>query len=73
MVLMFSVLFLEQEDLIKISLRSKGDFPANEFSAKYFYGGGHKNAAGGKSYLSLQETIDKFKSFLPQYKKDLVL
>jgi phosphoesterase RecJ-like protein len=68
----FAVLFTEKEDMIKISLRSKGNFPANEIAEKYFHGGGHFNAAGGESYESLEETIDKFVKLLPDYKDELL-
>jgi phosphoesterase RecJ-like protein len=50
------------DDFIKISFRSKDDMDVNQFSRKYFSGGGHINAAGGKSHESLQETIETFKS-----------
>ena len=65
----FTALFLEKEDHIKISFRSTGDFPANAFSANHFNGGGHLNAAGGNSSLNLQESLKKFVSLLPEYKK----
>ena len=45
------------ENFIKISFRSKDDMDVNQFSRKYFNGGGHINAAGGKSYESLHDTI----------------
>ncbi|MEL4307358.1 DHH family phosphoesterase [Joostella sp. CR20] len=69
----FAVIFIEsvQEDLIKISLRSKGDFSVNEFSRKHFNGGGHTNAAGGRSELSLEETTKYFEGILKDYKQDL--
>ncbi|MBQ4822674.1 bifunctional oligoribonuclease/PAP phosphatase NrnA [Aquimarina sp. MMG016] len=69
----FAVIFIENkgEGIIKISLRSKGDFSVNEVSRKHFEGGGHHNAAGGKSNLSLQDTIEKFISILPSYKNVL--
>ena len=69
----FAAIFIEsqQDNIIKISLRSKGDFSVNELSRSYFEGGGHTNAAGGKSDLNMSDTIDKFISILPQYKKDL--
>ena len=57
--------------IIKISLRSKGDFSVNELSRTHFNGGGHTNAAGGRSEVSLQNTVDKFISILPSYKKAL--
>lgn len=59
--------FVEGDDVIKISFRSKGDIAVNQLSADHFNGGGHKNAAGGASYLGLDETIEKFKSIVPNY------
>lgn len=56
----FTALFQEREDEIKISFRSVGDFKVNEFAEKYFNGGGHKNAAGGKSHFPIQKTILEF-------------
>ena len=46
----------KQEGIIKMSFRSKGDFDVNQFARKYFNGGGHINAAGGASYVSLEKT-----------------
>ena len=45
-----------KEEMIKISFRSKGDLAVNLFAKTYFEGGGHINAAGGKSDKSLRET-----------------
>ncbi|WP_424494470.1 DHH family phosphoesterase [Salinimicrobium sp. GXAS 041] len=71
--IVFAAIFIENEaeNIIKISLRSKGTFSVNEFSRTHFSGGGHTNAAGGKSELSLQETVEKFISILPEYKTSL--
>lgn len=66
-----SAIFIEKEDHIKISFRSKGSFSVNEFSNKYFSGGGHRNAAGGESRLSMEETLEKFENLLPQYEEAL--
>ncbi|MDP5157071.1 MAG: bifunctional oligoribonuclease/PAP phosphatase NrnA [Flaviramulus sp.] len=68
-----AAIFIEdkQEGIIKISLRSKGDFSVNEMSRAHFEGGGHTNAAGGKSHLSLDKTVEKFISILPSYNKAL--
>ncbi|MDO5979962.1 DHH family phosphoesterase [Flavivirga spongiicola] len=68
-----AAIFIEdkQEGIIKISLRSKGNFSVNELSRAHFGGGGHTNAAGGKSYLSLEDTVAKFISILPSYNKAL--
>ncbi|GAA4320676.1 bifunctional oligoribonuclease/PAP phosphatase NrnA [Mucilaginibacter gynuensis] len=63
---------VERSDAVKLSLRSKGEFPANEICKKYFSGGGHRNAAGGRSELPLNEVVELFKSILPNYKKLLI-
>ncbi|MDN3581772.1 DHH family phosphoesterase [Mucilaginibacter flavus] len=60
---------VERSDRVKLSLRSKGEFPANEICKKYFDGGGHRNAAGGHSEGTLEQVVEKFKSILPEYKK----
>lgn len=63
-----AVFFKESDGIIKISFRSKGqDNPVNELASTYFEGGGHANASGGKSNLSLEETIVKFKKVLPEF------
>lgn len=58
----FTAIFIEnkQEGIIKISFRSQDSFDVNQFARKYFNGGGHINAAGGKSNESLSETVDRF-------------
>ncbi len=57
----FAVILIEHRDenIIKISFRSQGDFDVNQFARDHFNGGGHSNAAGGKSYDSLENTIKK--------------
>lgn len=59
---------MEQPTIVKISLRSKGDFSVQEIAKRHFKGGGHKNASGGFSYQSLDATVRRFKSLLPRYK-----
>ncbi|AXI24046.1 Exopolyphosphatase-related protein [Cardinium endosymbiont of Sogatella furcifera] len=54
----------EKDEMVYLSLRSVGDIPANLIAKKYFSGGGHKNAAGGVSHLSLTETVDQFEKIL---------
>lgn len=66
-----AAVIIERNDSVKISFRSKGDFSVNEFARKHFHGGGHLNAAGGKSDLALDDTVKKFISLLPQYKDQL--
>ncbi|APS40304.1 MULTISPECIES: DHH family phosphoesterase [Salegentibacter] len=67
----FAIIFIEnkQEGIIKISFRSKGNFNVNEFARAHFEGGGHNNAAGGKSELSMEDTITKLNTILPSYKE----
>ena len=62
----FTAIFIEnkEEKIIKISFRSQGDFDVNQFARDYFHGGGHRNAAGGKSEVSMQETINKFEDLV---------
>lgn len=67
----FSVLFVENGDRIKISFRSKGSFAVNEIARKYYNGGGHSNASGGESFESMEETISRFKSLMPDYLEEL--
>lgn len=66
-------IFIEnlQEKIVKISFRSSGAFDVNTFARDHFSGGGHVNAAGGRSELNLKETIDKFIGVLPEYIKAL--
>lgn len=66
-----AALITEKEGEIRLSLRSKVAFSVNNFARKHFNGGGHERAAGGSSGLSLQDTIKRFESLLPQYKDDL--
>ena len=58
----FAVIFMENsnDNVIRISLRSRGDFDVNQFSKNIFGGGGHKNAAGAISKKSLDNTINYF-------------
>lgn len=69
----FSVIFIEdqQHDFIKISFRSKGNFNVNEFAREHFNGGGHINAAGGRSDNDMEQTLTKFQNLLEQYKDRL--
>jgi len=68
--IIFAAIFIEhkEENIIKISFRSQGDFDVNQFARDHFQGGGHSNAAGGKSNLSLAETIAKFEKLLSELK-----
>ncbi len=65
----FTAFFVERKDRIRISFRSKNNFDVNKYARKYFQGGGHKNAAGADSFLSMDETLDYFIKTLQEYKK----
>lgn len=67
----FAALITDRSEMIKMSFRSVGDFSACDFARNHFEGGGHKNAAGGKSNLSLEETITKFEHLLSEYQDQL--
>jgi phosphoesterase RecJ-like protein len=65
-----SAFFSDKDGAIRISFRSK-KFDVNNFARTHFSGGGHINAAGAKSILSLDDTVKKFIDLLPQYKTEL--
>lgn len=67
----FAAFLVERDGMVKISFRSKGKFDVNQFARKHFNGGGHANAAGGASALSLDQTVIRFLEILPSYKKSL--
>lgn len=62
----------EQPSIIKISLRSKGNFSVERIAKEYFNGGGHFNASGGSAYASLSAILQKLKSILPRYQAELL-
>lgn len=66
-----AVLLTERKDRIRLSFRSKDDLSVNSIAREHFNGGGHKNAAGGDSFVSLDETIIKLKEVLEQYKEEI--
>lgn len=62
--IVFTAIFIERDNFIKASFRSKGTFDVNEFSARHFNGGGHVNASGGESYDSLDNACKKFEELV---------
>lgn len=63
-----AIVFTERDGIIKISFRSKGkENPVNILASENFNGGGHANAAGGMSELSVAETLGKLKGLIPEY------
>lgn len=67
-----TAMMVEKDGMIRISFRSVKDFSVSEFARNHFDGGGHKNAAGGRSYESLAKTLENFLGLLPQYKEQLL-
>lgn len=67
----YSVFMREETDYIKISTRSKGNFPVNKLCEAYFNGGGHLNAAGGEFYGTLDEAVDRLGEAMEAFDKYL--
>jgi len=65
--IIFSVFIREDNDFIKISFRSQGDFPSNRFAAECYNGGGHLNAAGGEFYGTMDDAITIFEKGLSRF------
>jgi len=69
--IIFGAIVIDREGERKWSFRSKGNFDVNTFARKHFEGGGHFNAAGGRSSDSLEQTVKKFKEVITAYEQDL--
>ncbi|MBC2839225.1 bifunctional oligoribonuclease/PAP phosphatase NrnA [Robiginitalea sp. SC105] len=71
--MVLAAIFIEsrEEGIIKISLRSRGSFSVNDMARTHFNGGGHINAAGGRSEAPLEETTRRFEALLPEYQEKL--
>ena len=65
-----SALFLQNSRFIRVSLRSRGDVDVNLFARRYFNGGGHKNASGGKSTETMEKAIEHFKKAVAEFFRD---
>ena len=61
-----------EKKMIKVSLRSVGDFPCNQLAAEFFNGGGHKNASGGEFFGTMDEALETFKKAVLKYEKLLL-
>lgn len=62
-----SAMFTQHTDFIRVSLRSRGNIDVNLFAQRYFNGGGHKNAAGGKSFMTMEETIKHYEKCVKEF------
>ena len=61
-----AAIVIDRDEERKWSFRSKGNIDVNTFARKYFEGGGHFNAAGGRSSESLEKTVQKFKKAIEE-------
>jgi phosphoesterase RecJ-like protein len=66
-----AALIIDRDEEVKCSFRSKGDFDVNTFARKYFEGGGHFNAAGGRSTDTLEVTVQRFLNALKENSSQL--
>ncbi len=66
-----AAIVIDREEERKWSFRSKGNFDVNIFARTHFEGGGHANAAGGRSSKSVEETAEDFKTIIKEYKSQL--
>lgn len=62
-----SAIFIAHRKFIRVSLRSRGGVDVNLFARRYFNGGGHHNAAGGKSFVTMPETIEHFRRSVEEF------
>lgn len=61
-----AALIIDRKEEVRMSFRSKGAFDVNAFARRYFEGGGHQNAAGGRSSDTLEKTVERFKNALKE-------
>jgi phosphoesterase RecJ-like protein len=66
-----AALFMERDDHVKVSFRSKGNFSVDRLAREYFGGGGHSNASGANCLTSVDETVNRFLSLLPGFQEKL--
>jgi phosphoesterase RecJ-like protein len=66
-----AALIIDRDEEVKCSFRSKGNFDVNIFARKYFEGGGHVNAAGGRSNETLELTVQRFVNALKENSSQL--
>ena len=69
----FTAFFIQRDNRIRISFRSKGNFDVSRFAKKHFNGGGHKNASAAYHYDTLENTIKYFEEIIKEYQQELLL
>ncbi|MDR0754386.1 MAG: DHH family phosphoesterase [Prevotellaceae bacterium] len=69
--IVLSLLLVEKDDHIKMSIRSQGNFDVNEMAHKHFHGGGHFNAAGGKMLCKYEYCETELEQIIKNYEKEL--
>ena len=62
-----SIQITQRKERVKLSFRSKGTVPVNEWAKTFFKGGGHLNAAGGQMNLPLEQVIQKINETAPWF------
>ncbi|GAB3565231.1 bifunctional oligoribonuclease/PAP phosphatase NrnA [Spirosoma luteolum] len=67
-----AAILIDRVEEIRLSFRSVGDFSVRDLVSTHFNGGGHRNAAGGRSKLTLAETEARVLAILPQYQEKLL-
>ncbi len=67
--MVLGIVIIDRRELVKLSFRSVGDFDVNAFARKYFEGGGHANASGGKSEKTLEQTVENVKAAVAENKE----
>ncbi|MCX6286026.1 MAG: bifunctional oligoribonuclease/PAP phosphatase NrnA [Bacteroidetes bacterium] len=66
-----AALFMERDDHVKVSFRSKGNFSVDRLAREHFGGGGHSNASGANCSMSLRKTVERFLELLPEFREQL--
>ena len=66
-----AALFMERDDEVKVSFRSKGNFSVDRLAREHFGGGGHSNASGANCSMSVKDTVDSFLALLPEFREQL--
>lgn len=66
----WSTFMREDPNYIKVSMRSEGDFAVDDLCARYFNGGGHKHAAAGEFYGTMEQAVELFYKIVENIKNN---